>query len=108
MKLPKFIYRALRDDTPEGCRAPFWMACAYWRYEDRRLVMVAWPLHYLWQAARWLEWHWNNYRHKPSWLDAEIDRRAKGYRQLYHDSRARNYELQNAFYDLRDKKENMR
>ena len=73
MNITKYLHAAIRDDCPEECKTRWWMALAYYRVMDRKLVMVAWPLHYVWQAARWVEWKWGTYRHRPSWIDRHVE-----------------------------------
>jgi len=86
MRIPKSIYNAVRDNCPEECETRWWMALAYYRYLDRRLVMVIWPIHYAFQAARWLEWKWNAYRHRPSWIDRHVAESIK-----VHENRPRSF-----------------
>jgi hypothetical protein len=74
----------VRDDCPDMCQTRWWMALAYYRAMDRKRVMVAWPLHYVWRAALWLEWKWHAYRLKPSWIDRHVEESIKA-----HESRPR-------------------
>lgn len=57
------------DRCPPYCYTKKWHAVAYFSPIDRRLVMVAWPLHYAVRGFRWVEWKWDRYRHKPGWLE---------------------------------------
>jgi len=63
------IYRRLKD-----CFVPpWWMACAYRDWARNQYVWVVWPLHYLVQFIWWLNFKWNGYRSKRSWIDRQVE-----------------------------------
>lgn len=72
------VYQRVRETgfrrVEEGFRTPGWMALAYFDHSRCEAVMVIWPLHYLVQFGYWVNYRWSMYRHKPSWIDREIER----------------------------------
>lgn len=69
-RLVAFFY----EPVETGVHSRKWHAHAYYDHATRRRIMVAWPLHYALRAYRWLEMHWDNYRHRPGWIDRHAAR----------------------------------
>ena len=46
-----------------------WMAMAYYDYPRGQRVMVMFPFHYVVRFVWWLNYLWNRFRHKESWID---------------------------------------
>lgn len=61
------------------CRSRWWQALAYRDPAARKDLMVIWPLHYAVQAFRWLQWKWDAYRHRPSWIDRHAKEAVKNH-----------------------------
>lgn len=60
------------DEVPPECITRKWHALAYHDYMRRRSVMVIWPFHYVLMFAFWISCAWDEYRHRPSWIDRRI------------------------------------
>lgn len=56
-------------------KPPAWMKFCYRDYERREVVWAVWPLNYAIQLAWMLNLGWSKYRHRPSWIEMEIQRR---------------------------------
>lgn len=50
----------------------WWMCRAYYDYQSDRKVMVMFPFHYLVAFCWWINYYWNSYRHKPTWIDKKL------------------------------------
>jgi len=53
------------------------MARAYYDYQSDQKVMVMFLFHYLITFCWWVNYYWNTYRHKPTWIDKKLKKRVK-------------------------------
>lgn len=63
------------ERVPQGCasRRYHGLVCHDWMRQRR--VMVIWPFNYAVQLAVWIDHKWCEFINRPSWIDAEVQRR---------------------------------
>jgi hypothetical protein len=71
----------IRYDNPEGNRMPPWYyGCACMEITQAIKVYYVIPINYIFRAFRFVQWKWDTFRGKPSWIDEYA---AKCYQEGY-------------------------
>ena len=63
----------MKKITNEGELMPsFYYGLAYHKWDSFRSVWYPIPLNYIVRGLIWIQWKWNKFRGKKSWIDNEI------------------------------------
>jgi hypothetical protein len=73
----KTIKNSIYERVPENITTRPWMKACYRDYARRDIVMAAWPLNYVVQAAWMINLAWSKYRHQKSWIDREVEKKTR-------------------------------